>query len=118
MAMVYEVLCLSAAIALDYVDPAVRYPPGWMYDGKSEVRTAKVPFQETWKAMEALVDAGLVKAIGISNMTGSLLLDLLRYARIPPSVLQIGELPLCNARGLPLTVTLQSTTLTSSRRTS
>ena len=79
------------AIALEYVDPAVRYPPGWQYDGKSDIRPVKVPFQETWKAMEALVDAGLVKAIGISNMSGSLLLDLLRYARIPPSVLQIGE---------------------------
>ena len=61
-----------------------------MYDGKSDIRPAKVPFQETWKAMEALVDAGLVRAIGVSNMQGSMLLDVLRYARIPPSVLQVG----------------------------
>lgn len=39
--------------------------------------------------MEELVDAGLAKNIGLSNVQGSLLLDVLRYARIPPQVLQI-----------------------------
>ena len=37
-----------------------------MYDGKSDIRPVKVPFQETWGAMEELVDQGLAKNIGVS----------------------------------------------------
>lgn len=81
----------AVAVSLEYVDPSVRYPPGWAYDGKNDVRTANVPLHETWAAMEELVDAGLVKAIGVSNMSGGLLIDLLRYARIRPALLQIGQ---------------------------
>lgn len=43
--------------------------------------------------MEKLVDAGLTKSIGVSNFQGSLLLDLLRYARIRPATLQIEHHP-------------------------
>jgi diketogulonate reductase-like aldo/keto reductase len=47
------------------------------------------PYQETWQALESLVDEGLVKNIGFSNVQGSLILDVERYARIKPSILQI-----------------------------
>lgn len=86
-----NISCLHIAVSLEYVDPSVRYPPGWAYDGKDDVRVSKDPLHETWAGMEELVDLGLVKNIGISNFQGGLILDLLRYARIPPSVLQIGK---------------------------
>ena len=48
-----------------------------------------VPLLETWQAMEALVEEGLVRDIGICNFGTALLRDLLASAKIRPSVLQI-----------------------------
>ena len=45
--------------------------------------------QDTWQAMEKLVDDGLVKQIGISNFSCKKIDDLLSYARIKPAVLQV-----------------------------
>ena len=53
------------------------------------VITEPVPIQATWKAMESLVEKGLVKSIGISNFTTPMILDLLSYAHIKPVVNQI-----------------------------
>jgi len=80
------------AVALEYVDPAVSYPSGWNTPDGS-VKPIRVPIQETWQAMEELVDEGLVKNIGISNFQGALILDLLRYCRIRPATLQIEHHP-------------------------
>ena len=52
-----------------------------------------MPISETWAAMEKLVDDGLVKHIGVCNFGTSLLRDLLSYARIRPSVLQVESHP-------------------------
>ena len=51
--------------------------------------TAKIPLRETWTAMEALVKQGFVKAIGVANFTGPMLVDLLTYARLVPAMNQI-----------------------------
>lgn len=80
-------------VALKYVDPSVRYPPGWAYDGKDDIQLSNASIQETWTAMESLVGKGLAKSIGISNFQGSLILDLLRYAKIRPATLQIEHHP-------------------------
>jgi D-xylose reductase len=41
--------------------------------------------------MEALYDQGLAKHIGVANYNCQSLRDLLNYARIKPSVLQVEE---------------------------
>ncbi|KAI9805865.1 MAG: NAD(P)H-dependent D-xylose reductase (XR) [Sarcosagium campestre] len=89
----FDLYIVHFPVALAYVDPSVRYPPGFFYDGKSEVRQSKATIQETWQAMERICDKGLAKSIGISNFQGSLIMDLLRYARIRPATLQIEHHP-------------------------
>ncbi len=56
-------------------------------DGK--VMTENVSIQQTWEAMENLVKRGLVKSIGVANFRTIMLVDLLTYAKIPPTVNQI-----------------------------
>ncbi len=83
-------------IALKYVDFAERYPAEWVYDPSAENPSMEVdfvPLAETWAGMEELVDAGLVKEIGVCNYTSGLLLDLMAYSRIKPSMLQIESHP-------------------------
>jgi D-xylose reductase len=48
---------------------------------------------ETWKALEELVDQGVVRSIGVSNFSTQLLYDLLSYARHPVSSLQVEHHP-------------------------
>lgn len=84
-------------IALEFVPFETRYPPGWFFDPDATepaMRAAKVPLADTWAAMEELVDAGLVRRIGVCNYGVSLLRDLLAGARIPPAVLQVEMHPL------------------------
>lgn len=59
-------------------------------DGKYVINKALTENPEpTWRAMEELVDSGIVKAIGVSNWTIPGLKQLLEFARIKPAVNQI-----------------------------
>jgi len=83
-------------IALRYVALDKRYPPGWFYAPDTPapcMEPVRVPIHETWRAMETLVDAGLVRNIGVCNFGCSLLRDLLSYAMVRPTVLQIESHP-------------------------
>ncbi|KAK7754958.1 D-xylose reductase [Diatrype stigma] len=80
--------------ALRYVDPAVRYPPGWHYDGAGGgIERSRTATHETWRAMEALPAKGLARSIGVSNFQAQLLYDVLRVATVPPAALQIEHHP-------------------------
>jgi D-xylose reductase len=83
-------------ICLKYVAPETRYPPGWHYDPAApnpRMEFDAVAISETWQAMEGLVKKGLVRHIGVSNFGTSLIRDLLSYASIRPSVLQVESHP-------------------------
>lgn len=47
------------------------------------------PLQQTWQAMESLVQKGLVKSIGVSNFSAPMLIDVLGYAKIKPAINQV-----------------------------
>lgn len=81
-------------------------------DADGVIKTAPVSTQATWQAMEQLVHKGLVKAIGVANFTTAMLIDLLSYAQMQPSVNQIEIHPynaqfalvkFCQARNIAVT---------------
>ncbi|MEZ9174821.1 aldo/keto reductase [Vibrio kanaloae] len=83
-------------IAQPYVPFETRYPPEWIFDPQADepkMMIEPVPLFETWQAMEDLVKAGLVKHIGVCNYNSGLLHDLMAYAKIKPSELQIESHP-------------------------
>lgn len=108
----FDLFLIHFPVALEYVDPSVRYPPGWMAaDGKS-IRWSKATNQETWEAMEGLVEKGLAKSIGVSNYQAQTIYDTLKYAKIRPATLQVELHPylqqdqlvaLCKAEGIAIT---------------
>lgn len=81
-------------IALEYVPIEVRYPPEWIYDPQNpSMKLANVTLEETWGAMEGLVEKGMTRQIGVCNYNSGLLHDLMRYAKIKPAMLQIESHP-------------------------
>jgi diketogulonate reductase-like aldo/keto reductase len=91
---------------------AIARKDNWDYDNKGYQLFDKIPIRETWEAMEELVGAGLVRAIGVSNFTVPLLIDLLAYAKVPPAMNQVELHPylqqsrlveFCQYRGIAVT---------------
>lgn len=79
-------------ISQAYVPFDTRYPPGWFDDpdvASPAMKADHVPLIETWQAMEDLVDAGLIREIGVCNFSTALLRDLSNQSRIKPAMLQI-----------------------------
>lgn len=73
---------------------------------------AAVPLHSTWEGMEAAVDAGLCRHIGVSNLSSRKLLALLAECRLQPEVNQVELHPLlqqpellhtCASHGIHLT---------------
>ncbi|MDP6415690.1 MAG: aldo/keto reductase, partial [Gammaproteobacteria bacterium] len=91
-----DLFLIHFPISLKYVDFATRYPPEWIHDPDAAdpaMLIDPVPLMDTWQAMEALLDAGLVREIGVCNYNAALLNDLQAYARHKPAMLQIESHP-------------------------
>lgn len=76
-------------LKLDYIDLYLIHwmAPTMVWEDAEPIKGT--PTHKVWAELERLVDAGLIKSIGVSNCTTPMLLDLLTYARIKPVMNQI-----------------------------
>ncbi|XP_069498482.1 aldo-keto reductase family 1 member A1 isoform X2 [Ambystoma mexicanum] len=81
-------------------------------DADGKVLYDYTDYKETWKAMEKLVEKGLVRAVGLSNFNSRQVDDVISIATVKPAVLQVECHPYlaqhellahCKARGIVLT---------------
>jgi len=61
----------------------------WILPKHENGKILATPLHKVWAEMERLVEAGLIKNIGVSNCTVAMLLDLWSYAKIKPVMNQI-----------------------------
>lgn len=77
---------------LDYIDVYIyHWPLPYCEEGKI---VKMFPIHETYKKLEQCVEKKLTKSIGLSNFNVQLILDLLSYCRIKPTILQVELHPL------------------------
>jgi len=98
------------ALKLDYLDLyLIHWPVCFKLNEKKEnmpknedgsMQYDVVPFEETWRELEKLVDEGLVKAIGLSNFNSQQVDEVMGFARIKPAVLQVECHPYLNQEPL------------------
>jgi diketogulonate reductase-like aldo/keto reductase len=76
-------------LKLDYVDMyLIHWPAGYFAEPRK-------PLYVMWPEMEALVEKGLTKGIGVSNFNTQLLWDMMCYCKITPACNQIELNPQC-----------------------
>ena len=76
-------------LGLDYVDLYLIHWPVNVSLDDDNPKPEKWPLHVLWAKLEALVDQGLTKTIGLSNYNCQIINDLLTYCRIKPAVNQI-----------------------------
>ncbi|KAK5624929.1 hypothetical protein RRF57_000645 [Xylaria bambusicola] len=96
----FDLFLIHFPISLEFIPfDKLRYPCFWTDPEQTKVAPlAKVPISETWKALEDMVQTpenpnGFVRSIGVSNFSAQLLYDLMSYAKVPISALQIEHHP-------------------------
>lgn len=88
-------------LGLDYIDlylihwPIPLKPSSVFPSSASDFESpAAVPIQSTWKGMEAAVQSGLTRHIGVSNFSAKKIRDLIPHCKIKPEVNQVELHPL------------------------
>lgn len=90
------------------IKPGVAFPSS----GDELLPPGQVPLRSTWEGMEAVLDVGLTRHIGVSNVSSRKLHELLAHCRIRPEVDQVERHPLlqqpalvadCAAAGVHIT---------------
>lgn len=92
-------------LCLDYIDLyLMHFPVGQIYAGDENVHGSSelsdTDYLDTWKAMEKLVDLGLVKGIGLSNFNAEQTERILQNCRHRPLVNQVECNPAFNQKKL------------------
>jgi len=92
-----------ADLGLEYLDLyLIHWPFGYKEDGElfptvnEKIQFSEVDYLDTWKAMEGLVCAGLVRSVGVSNFNAAQLNRLLKSCTIKPVTNQIECHPYLN----------------------
>ncbi|KAJ2665117.1 hypothetical protein IWW48_000384 [Coemansia sp. RSA 1200] len=91
---------------LDYLDmllmhwPFALDPKVGIAEDFEDKDIENVPIMDTWKAMEALVDKGKVRTIGVSNFNKTILEKMLPQCRILPATNQMEIHPYCQGQEL------------------
>ena len=94
-------------LKLDYLDLylmhwpiAIKKGAGFPLKGDDFISNEEIPFVETWKALEAVQAAGLVRHIGVSNFSSENLSILIRDCDIVPEMNQVEMHPLLPQKDL------------------
>ncbi|KAK4511608.1 uncharacterized protein ATC70_012824 [Mucor velutinosus] len=85
-----DLYLVQFSFATEYIDLKQFSPES---EETNKLKLASVSLEETWRELEALVDAGVIRNLGISHFNFQSVIDLLRYARIRPRVLEIEHHP-------------------------
>ncbi|KAI0197561.1 NAD(P)H-dependent D-xylose reductase [Astrocystis sublimbata] len=114
-----DLFLIHFPISLQFIPfEELRWPCFWTDKEQTKVTPlAKVPISETWKALEELVKTpenpnGIIRSIGVSNFQSQLITDVLSYATVPLSVLQIEHHPYLTQPDLVKTAQLNNIAVT------
>ncbi len=84
-------------LGVEYIDLyLLHWPIAVRTIKEGQYEKIKIPIHKIWPQLEALVDLGLTRSIGVSNFSVQSLWDLTSYCRIPPAVNEVEIHPLYN----------------------